>query len=67
MSNENKNCPICKNEQLLVEMYTTTKCAYYRVVCYKSCRKGDWRKSTLRAYKAWNDRLYSNTEEPGIN
>jgi hypothetical protein len=66
MSEISKPCPVCKSMKLLVEVYTTTKSMYYRIVCPKSCRKGDWRKSIIQANKAWYRELYSNTDEPGI-
>lgn len=66
MSEINKSCPVCKNRKLLVEVYTTAQNMYYRIVCPKSCKKGDWRKSIIRAQKAWDCELYSKTDEPGI-
>lgn len=66
MGDSNKPCPVCKSKDVIIELYTTEKFKYFRIVCINSCRKGNWCRSSIRAFKAWDDRSWSKTEEPGL-
>jgi len=67
MGDSNKPCPVCKGKDVLIETYTIAKFKYCRIVCVNSCRKGNWCKSAARAFKAWDDRKWSKTDEPGLH